>query len=80
MCDSLSLGLGLIKYRYTVTQRYQAADKAWLVDFEVKDKEVTLQDVMENAFPVTSGIQLWHNIITHMDQTMTKDVTTTSVA
>lgn len=72
--------IGLIKYRYTFTQRHQAADNSWLVDFKAKDKEVTLKDVMGNDFPVTSGIQLWHNIITHMDQTMMKDVTTTSVA
>ena len=50
------------------------------MDFKAKEKEVILKDVMENDFPVTSGIQLWHNIITHMDQTMMKDVTTTSVA
>ena len=58
----------------------QAADNSWLVDFKARVKEVTLKDVMGNDFPVTSGIQLWHNIITHMDQTMMKDVTTTSVA
>ena len=40
---------------------------------------MTLKDVMGNDFPVISGIQLWHNIITHMDQTMMKDVATTSV-
>ena len=48
--------IGLIKYRYTFTQRYQAADNSWLVEFKAKDKEVTLKDVMGNDFPVTSCI------------------------
>ena len=47
---------GLIKYCYTFTQHYQAADNSWLVKFKAKDKEVTLKDVMGNDFPVTSGI------------------------
>ncbi|CAH3173199.1 unnamed protein product, partial [Porites evermanni] len=38
--------IGLIKYRYTFTQRYQAADNSWLVDFKARVKEVTLKDVM----------------------------------
>ena len=50
------------------------------MEFKAKDKEVTLKDVMGSDFQVTSGIHLWHNIITHMDQTMIKDVTTTPVA
>ena len=50
------------------------------MEFKAKDKEVTLKDVMGSDFQVTLGIHLWHNIITHMDQTMIKDVTTTPVA
>ena len=50
------------------------------MDFKAKDKEVTLKAVMGIDFPVTSGIQLWHNIIAHMDQTMMKGVATSSVA
>ena len=66
----------VIKYRYTFIQRYQAVDNSWLVEFKANDKEVALKDMMGNDFRVTSGIQLWHNIIAHMDQTMMKDVAT----
>ena len=45
--------IGLIKYRYTFTQRYQAADNSCLVEFKAKDKEVTLKDVMGYDFTVT---------------------------
>ena len=51
---------GLIKYCYTFTQCYQAADNSWLVEFKAKDKEVTLKDVMRNDFPVASGIAGFH--------------------
>ena len=64
----LSSNQDICLIKYTFTQRYQAADNSWLVDFKAKDKEVTLKDVMGNDFPVTSGIQLWHNIITHHDE------------
>ena len=63
---SSNRNIGLIKYCYTFTQRYQAADNSCFGEFKAKDKEVTLKDVMGNNFPVTSGIQLWHNIIAHL--------------
>ena len=50
----------LLKYRYTLTKRYQ--DSGWLIGFQAKDKTVTLKDVMGSSYPVTSGTQLWHNM------------------
>ena len=35
---------------------------------------MTLKEVMGTSYPVTSGIQLWHNIVTHMEQTMMEDL------
>ena len=55
-------------------------NNSWLVEFKAKDKVVTLKDVMGKDLPVTSGVQLWHNIVTHMEQTMMEDVTASSVA
>ena len=60
----------LLKYRYTFTTRYQEISNYWLIGFQAKDKAVTLKEVMGTSYPVTSGIQLWHNIVTHMEQTM----------
>ena len=67
-------------YRYTLTQRYQELDNSWFVEFKAKDKVVTLKDVMGKDLPVTSGVQLWHNIIPHMEQTMMEDASNSSVA
>ena len=55
-------------------------DNSWLVEFKAKDTVVTLKDVMGKDLPVTFGVQLWHNIVTHMEQTMMEDVTASSVA
>ena len=35
---------------------------------------------MGKDLPVTSGVQLWHNIVSHIEQTMMEDVTASSVA
>ena len=69
-----------MKYRYTFTQHYQDDTNDWFVEFKAKDKVVTLKDVMGTEYPVTSGIQLWHNIITHMDETMMEDLNASSAA
>lgn len=63
----------LLKYRYTFTSRYQDNSKDWLIGFQAKDKTMTLKEVMGTSYPVTSGIQLWHNIVIHMEQTMMED-------
>ena len=70
----------LVGYRYKLTQRYQEVDNSWLVEFKAKDKVVTLKDVMGKDLPVTSGVQLWHNIIPHMEQIVMEDVSTSSIA
>jgi len=68
----------LVKYRYTLTKRFPVLKtRAWDVNFQVKDKTVILEDVMNASYPVTSGHQLWENILTHMEQTMMEDVKTT---
>ena len=64
----------LLKYRYTFTSRYQDSSNDWLIGFQAKDKAVTLKEVMGTTYPVISGIQLWHNIVTHMEQTMMEDL------
>ena len=70
----------LLKYRYTLTSRYQDSSNDWLIGFQAKDKAMTLKEVMGTSYPVISGIQLWHNIVTHMEQTMMEDVNTSSAA
>ena len=35
---------------------------------------------MGKDLPVTSGVQLWHNIIPHMEQIVMEDVSTSSIA
>ena len=70
----------LLKYRYTLTKRYQDSSNDWLIGFQAKDKAVTLKAVMGTMYPVISVIQLWHNIVTHMEQTMMEDVNTSSAA
>ena len=70
----------LVGYRYKLTQRYQEVDNSWLVEFKAKDKVVTLKEVMGKDLPVTSGVQLWHNIIPHMEQIVMEDVSTSSIA
>ena len=60
----------LLKYRYTLTKRY-ALSSDWNISFESKDKAVTLRDVMGGSYPVYSGHQLWQNVVTHMEQTIT---------
>jgi len=68
----------LVKYRYSLTKRYpNLSTRSWIVNFQARDKTVTLKDVMGASFPVTSGHQLWENILTHMEQTMMEDVKTT---
>lgn len=67
----------ILQYRYTLTKRY-AVSRDWLVNFEAKDKSVTLKDVMSTSYPVLSGQQLWQNILTHMEQTMMDDVKSSS--
>ena len=69
----------LLKHRYTFTSRYQDSSNYWLIGFQAKDKAVTLKEVMGTSYPVTSGIQLWHNIVTHMEQTMMEDLNASSV-
>ena len=68
----------LLKYRYTFTSRYQDSSNDWLIGFQAKDKTMTLKEVMGTSYPVTSGIQLWHNIVTHMEQTMMEDLNASS--
>ena len=70
----------LLKYRYTFTSRYQDSSNDWLIGFQAKDKTMTLIEVMGTSYPVTSGIQLWHNIVTHMEQTMMEDLNASSAA
>ena len=70
----------LLKHRYTFTSRYQDSSNYWLIGFQAKDKAVTLKEVMGTSYPVTSGIQLWHNIVTHMEQTMMEDLNASSTA
>lgn len=70
----------LVGYRYKLTQRYQEVDNSWLVELKAKDKVVTLKEVMGKDLPVTSGVQLWHNIIPHMEQIVMEDVSTSSIA
>ena len=70
----------LLKYRYTFTSRYQDSSNDWLIGFQAKDKTMTLKEVMGTSYPVTSGIQLWHNIVTHMEQTMMEDLNASSAA
>ena len=69
-----------VGYRYTFTQRYREVDNSWLVEFKAKDKVVTLKDVRGKNLLVISRVQLWHNIVTHMEQTVMEDVTASSVA
>ena len=66
----------ILSYRYTLTKRH-AVSSDWFINFVSKDKTVTLKDVMGSSYPVYSGNQLWQNIITHMEQTMMKDVKST---
>ena len=70
----------LLKYRYTLTKRYQDDTNTWTVEFEAKDKAVILKEVMGTSYPVISGIQLWQNIVTHMEQTMMEDVNASSAS
>ena len=70
----------LLKYHYTFTSRYQDSSNDWLIGFQAKDKAVTLKEVMGTSYPVTSGIQLWHNIVTHMEETMMEDLNASSAA
>ena len=70
----------LLKYRYTFTSRYQDSSNDWLIGFQAKDKTMTLIEVMGTSYPVTSGIQLWQNIVTHMKQTMMEDLNASSAA
>ena len=70
----------LLKYRYTLSKRYQDSSNDWLIGFQAKDKAVTLKEVMGVSYPVVSGIQLWQNINTRMEQTMMEDVNTSSAA
>ena len=70
----------LLKYRYTFTSRYQDTSNDWLIGFQAKGKTVTLKKKMGTSYPVTSGIQLWHNIVTHMEQTMMEDLNASSAA
>jgi len=68
----------LVKYRYTFTKRNpNPATRGWDVNFQVRDKTVKLKEVMSDSYPVTSGHQLWENILTHMEQTMMEDIKTT---
>ena len=69
----------IFNYRYTLTKRHAVAHD-WFIDFETKDKTITLKEVMGGSYPVYSGHQLWQNIITHMEQTIMEDITTTSTS
>ena len=66
----------LLNYRYTMTKRH-AVTSDWFINFEPKDKTVTLKDVMGSSYPVYSGHQLWQNIMTHMEQIIMEDVKST---
>ena len=66
----------ILNYRYTLTKRHAVASD-WFINFEPKDKTVTLKDVMGSSYPVYSGNQLWQNIVTHMEQTIMEDVKST---
>ena len=41
----------LLKYRYTLTSRYQDSSNDWLIGFQAKDKAMTLKEVMEPRIP-----------------------------
>ena len=68
----------LLKYRYTLTKRYQDSSNEWRINFQAVDKSVTLKNVMGTSYPVISGNQLWQNIVTNIEQTIMEDVNTSS--
>ena len=68
----------LVKFGYTLTRRVQ--DPGWLVNFMYREKKVLVNQVMGNHYPVTTGTQLWQNIITRIEQTMMQDVHVSSAA
>ena len=70
----------LLKYRYTFSKRYQDDTNTWTVEFQAKDQTVTLKDFMGTSYPVPSGIQLLHNIVIHMQQTMMENLNASSSA
>ena len=47
----------ILNYRYTLTKRHAVASD-WFINFELKDKTVTLKDVTGSSYPVYSGHQL----------------------
>ena len=65
----------LMKFGYTVTQRKYARG-TWTINFVLKEKEVLLNQVMGKEYPITTGTQLWQNLITKMDQIMFEDIQT----
>ena len=70
----------LLKYRYTLTKRYQDSSHEWMINFQAVDKSVSLKHVMGTSYPVISGNQLWQNIVTNIEQTIMEDVNTSSAA
>ena len=65
----------LLKFGYTVTQR-KFARGTWTIHFVLKEKEVLLNQVMGKEYPITTGMQLWQNLITKIDQIMFEDIQT----
>ena len=58
-----------------MSQRYKKSDGTWNIEWKAK-----LKHVMGNDMTVTSVVQLWHNVVTHLEQTTMTDVTNTSHA
>lgn len=46
----------LLKYRYTLTKRYQDSSNDCFIGFQAKDKTVTPKNVMGTSYPVVSGV------------------------
>ena len=68
----------IVKFGYTLTRRVQ--DPTWTVNFTYREKTLSLNNVMGSDYPVTTGTQLWQNIITWIDQTIMQDVNVASAS
>ena len=69
----------LVKFGYTVTRR-QYATGNWMINFILREKTVLLNQVMGKHYPITTGTQLWRNLITRIDQLMFEDIQTSYAA
>ena len=68
----------IVKFGYTLTRRVQ--DPLWTVNFTYREKKLSLNEVMGSHYPVTTGTQLWRNIITRIDQTIMQDINASSAS